>query len=66
MHLSVTPATTLRSGALTATLAPAAGGRITSLSSGTAAGETIDWLVPLTDAVRAAGFESTQWPKAGC
>jgi len=66
MHLSVTPETTLRSGSLAATLAPAAGGRITRLSSGTAGGETIDWLVPLADAVRGAGFESTQWPKAGC
>jgi len=66
MQLSLTPETTLRSGALTATLAPAAGGRVTSLRSGAATGEAIDWLVPLADAVRAAGFESTQWPKAGC
>lgn len=67
MLLSVTPETTLRCGALTATLAPAAGGRITRLSSaGASAGEVIDWLVPLGDDVRAAGFDSTQWPKAGC
>lgn len=66
MHLNVTPDTTLCSGTLTATLAPAAGGRVTSLSSRATAGERIDWLVPLDDAVRAGGFESTQWPKAGC
>ncbi|CAN7669834.1 aldose 1-epimerase [Variovorax paradoxus] len=62
----MTPDTTLCSGTLTATLAPAAGGRVTSLSSRATAGERIDWLVPLDDAVRAGGFESTQWPKAGC
>ncbi|WP_298928223.1 aldose 1-epimerase [uncultured Ramlibacter sp.] len=66
MHLSVTPETTLRCAALAVTLAPAAGGRITSLSSVGTAGEPIDWLVPLADTVRATGFESTQWPKAGC
>ncbi|MBT2336267.1 aldose 1-epimerase [Variovorax paradoxus] len=65
--LSVTPETTLRCGALTATLAPAAGGRITRLAStGAAAGEMSDWLVPLADDVSAAGFDSTRWPKAGC
>ena len=67
MHLSGSSETTLRCGALTATLAPAAGGRITRLvSAGTAAGGAIDWLVPLGDDVRDAGFNSTQWPKAGC
>ena len=49
MHLNVTPDTTLCSGTLTATLAPAAGGRVTSLSSRATAGERIDWLVPLDD-----------------
>lgn len=64
-HLYISPETTLRHGDLAVTLAPAAGGRITRLAS-TRGNETIDWLVPLGDDARAAGFESTAWPKAGC
>lgn len=64
-HLHVSPEVTLRHGRLEATLAPAAGGRITRLVSVRADGP-IDWLVPLSDEVRHAGFESTAWPKAGC
>ncbi|APW36096.1 aldose epimerase [Rhodoferax koreense] len=64
-HLSIAPEITLRHGSLAATLAPAAGGRITRLVSAGAEGP-IDWLVPLSDDVRQAGFESTAWPKAGC
>jgi len=60
-HLYISPETTLHCGPLAVTLAPAAGGRITRLVSG-----TVDWLVPLADAVRQTGFESTAWPKAGC
>jgi aldose 1-epimerase len=65
-HLQVLPETRLHHGTLHAVLAPAAGGRISRLfSSDTATGQTIDWLVPLGDTVRATGFESTSWPKAG-
>lgn len=64
-HLSIAPETTLRLGTLAATLAPAAGGRITRLTSVRADGP-IDWLVPLAGEVRQTGFESTAWPKAGC
>jgi aldose 1-epimerase len=65
--LSVGTETVLRRGALEAVLAPAAGGRITALRSLDASGRAhTDWLVPLDDTVRATGFESTAWPKAGC
>lgn len=67
MHLSVVPEAALSNGPLTVTLAPAAGGRITRLASVDAAsGDITEWLVPLSEAVRTTGFESTQWPKAGC
>lgn len=65
-QLQVLPETTVCHGALRAVLAPAAGGRISRLfSSDAATGQAIDWLVPLSDEVRATGFESTAWPKAG-
>ena len=65
-HLQVLPETCLHHGTLHAVLAPAAGGRISRLfSTGVSTAETIDWLVPLGDAVRASGFASTAWPKAG-
>ncbi|VTU15964.1 aldose epimerase family protein [Variovorax sp. PBL-E5] len=66
-RLHVSPEIVLRCDRLRALLAPAAGGRITALrSTGLRGGSDIDWLVPLADAVRADGFESTAWPKAGC
>ncbi|MDB5850336.1 MAG: aldose epimerase [Rhodoferax sp.] len=64
-RLFISPETTLRCGDLAVTLAPAAGGRITRLVS-TRGGTATDWLVPLDDATREAGFEPTAWPKAGC
>ena len=65
--LGVAPETTLQCGGFTAVLAPAAGGRLTRLMSADATtGQVKDWLVPLHEAVRAAGFEATAWPKAGC
>ncbi|WP_124382856.1 aldose 1-epimerase [Ralstonia sp. SET104] len=60
------PVHTLRAGALTMTIAPAAGGRIGSLSSTTATGNRIDWLVPMPDACLQNGFDGLAWPKAGC
>lgn len=65
-HLQVLPETHLHHGTLQAMLAPAAGGRIARLfSTHAATGHTTEWLVPLSDAVRNTGFESTSWPKAG-
>jgi aldose 1-epimerase len=63
--LNISPETALQCGPLSVTLAPAAGGRITRLASEGPNG-TIDWLVPLADEVRQAGFAPTAWPKAGC
>ena len=63
MHLSVTPDTTLRSGALSATLAPAAGGRITSLSAGTVAGAALAGACRASRR-KAAGVVPTMRPKA--
>ena len=62
-HLYIAPETTLHCGDLAVTLAPAAGGRITRLVS---TSTNADWLVPLDEATRQNGFESTAWPKAGC
>ena len=64
-HLSISPETVLRSGDLSATIAPAAGGRITRFTS-EEPGAALDWLVPLADDQRQAGFAPTAWPKAGC
>ncbi|MDB5893191.1 MAG: aldose epimerase, partial [Rhodoferax sp.] len=48
-HLSISPETTLRSGSLFATLAPAAGGRITRFASEEGLDGFSAWLVPLAD-----------------
>lgn len=60
------PVHTLQAGALTMTVAPAAGGRIASLASTGADGRRLDWLAPMpTDCLR-HGFDGMAWPKAGC
>lgn len=66
-RLQVAPETTLRCGAVHAVLAPSAGGRISALFSDvpTNPGGRIDWLLPLNDGVRAGGFDSSAWPRAG-
>lgn len=63
------PVHTLHAGALTMTVAPAAGGRIASLASageGSGGGQRIDWLVPMSEACLRDGFDGQVWPKAGC
>jgi len=60
------PAHTLRAGALTMDVAPAAGGRIASLASAGEGGQRTDWLAPMSEACLRDGFDGMVWPKAGC
>ncbi|CAJ0818706.1 aldose 1-epimerase [Ralstonia flaminis] len=60
------PVHTLRAGALTMTVAPAAGGRIASLASAGEGGQRIDWLAPMSEACLRDGFDGLAWPKTGC
>ncbi len=60
------PVHTLRAGALSMDVAPAAGGRIASLASAGEGGQRIDWLAPMSGACLRDGFEGMAWPKAGC
>ncbi|WP_426393958.1 aldose 1-epimerase [Ralstonia sp. R-29] len=60
------PVHTLRAGALTMDVAPAAGGRIASLASASEDGHRIDWLAPMSEACLRDGFDGLAWPKTGC
>ncbi len=60
------PVHTLRAGALTMDVAPAAGGRIASLASAGEGGQRIDWLAPMSEACLRDGFDGLAWPKTGC
>lgn len=60
------PVHTLRAGALTMDVAPAAGGRIASLASAGEGGQRIDWLAPMSEACLHDGFDGLAWPKTGC
>ncbi len=60
------PVHTLRAGALTMDIAPAAGGRIAALVSVDAAGRRTDWLAPMPASCLRDGFDGLAWPKAGC
>jgi len=60
------PVHTLRAGALTMDVAPAAGGRVASLASAGEGGQRIDWLAPMSDASLRDGFDGLAWPKTGC
>jgi aldose 1-epimerase len=57
---------TLRAGPLTLRVAPAAGGRLASLTSTDASGRATDWLVPMPPDSLRDGFGGHAWPKAGC
>ena len=60
------PVHTLQAGALTMDVAPAAGGRIASLTSAGGGGHRVDWLAPMSADCLRDGFEGQAWPKAGC
>lgn len=60
------PVHTLRAGALTMDVAPAAGGRIASLVSAGEGGRRIDWLAPMSADCLRDGFDGLAWPKTGC
>lgn len=57
---------TLRAGPLALRVAPAAGGRLASLTSTDATGRSTDWLAPMPADSLAEGFDADLWPKAGC
>lgn len=60
------PVHTLRVGALTMDVAPAAGGRIASLASAGEGGQRVDWLAPMSAECLRDGFDGLAWPKTGC
>lgn len=59
------PLHTLRAGAHTLAVAPAAGGRMASLTTRRGDGTAVEWLAPLPPEALRDGFHGRAWPKAG-
>ncbi|MGO4302812.1 aldose 1-epimerase [Cupriavidus sp. RAF12] len=63
--LEAGPVHTLRAGPHTLAVAPAAGGRMASLTTSRADGAVIEWLAPMPAQALREGFDAHAWPKAG-